>query len=59
MRTEIAKWLDKKAGEYGERALVTVALGSVFWPLLPVGLAYTVGCFGASGLARVVRGGGR
>jgi len=55
MRGQLAKWLDKKAGEYGARALVTVALGSVFWPLLPVGLAYTAATLATSAAAKVVR----
>lgn len=55
MRKDLSKWLDKKAGEYGVRALFTVSLGTVFWPLLPVGIAYTGAALAAAAAAKVVR----
>lgn len=44
------------AGSWGDGAVQRdVALGSVFWPLLPVGLAYTAATLATSAAAKVVR----
>lgn len=55
IRNRIADRLDDRARYYGPRALVTLCIGSVVWPMLPIGIAYTAGFLGAYGLARVVR----
>lgn len=54
-RKQLADKLDKRAARYAPRALLLTSLGVFVWPLLPVGVAYTVACLGASSAAKALR----
>jgi hypothetical protein len=54
-RKQLADKLDKRAARYAPRALVLTSLGFIVWPLLPVGVVYTVACLGAASAAKALR----